>query len=337
MRCDFLKNILLILTGGTIGSRIDENGNISLSEDPLLLKVCHNKVRKKAKFTVIEPLSVLSENMSLKDRETLIREILKTDISTFQGIIIAHGSDTLTYTASLCAMALRHINIPIVFIAADLVLSNPKSNGRDNFISAVNLICDGAVKQGCYICYKDNKNRNTVYLATRLCEAEPIFDSFKSVDGTYFGITKYGRFIYNHHPLNPSLKAVNAPKERIANDSITLKPVVSMLHSSPAFDYERYNTKSLSAILNYGYHSGTVDEEKFLPFAKECDKENIDIWLASFKDKDTPIYESLAQIVSLLNVHRLYKISPEAAYSKLVLTYSIDKKLRNDNLFFENL
>lgn len=332
-----MKKILLILTGGTIGSRIDENREISPSKEPLLIKLSRDKVSELAEFSVLEPLCVLSENMSLSDRELLINEILKQNTEIYDGIIVAHGSDTLTYTASLTAMALRHVNIPIVFIASDRVLSDPKSNGIDNFLSAVTLITDGTVKRGCYVCYKNHENLNTVYLATRLCESEPFFDSFHSFDGTYFGYTENGGFVYNDNELNPTLEEVNSPKTKIITGKLSLTPSVSMLHSSPAFDYERYVTQGLSSILNYGYHCGTVEEKAFLSFAKRCQKENVDIWLASFKDPTAPIYESLSEILSLPNVKRLYNISPEAAYSKLLLAYSTDKDILNQNLFYESI
>lgn len=332
-----MKKILLILTGGTIGSRIDSNGNISPSSEPMLLNVCRDKLSNKAEFEVCEPLCVLSENMTFKEREILIREILAANTDLYDGIIVAHGSDTLTYTASLTAMALRHISVPIVFIASDRVLSDPLSNGPDNFMSAVTLITDGTVKRGCYICYKNLEDINTVYLATRLCESEPFFDSFHSFDGTYFGYTENGTFIYNENKFNPSIEDVNSPKEKIISDSFTLANSVSMLHSSPAFDYKRYDIKGLSAVINYGYHCGTVDEKSFLKFAKTCLKENVDIWLASFKEPNAPIYESLTEILALPNVHRLYNISPESAYSKIILAYSLDKSIINNNLFYENL
>ena len=184
---------------------------------------------------------------------------------------------------------------------------------------------------------KDFNNRNAVYLATRLCEAEPIFDSFHSIDKTYFGVTKHNKFVYNKNPFNPTIDEINAPREKIVGDSVTLKPTVSALHSSPAFDYYRYDITGLSAVLNYGYHCGTVNEDDFFQFAKKCSQNNIDIWLASFKDKDSPIYETLSKILSLPNINRLYNISPEAAYAKLILAYSLNEKLVNENLFFENL
>lgn len=332
-----MKRIKLILTGGTIGSRIDADGNISPSALPLLLTHCGKSVENIAEFDVLEPLSVLSENMTMADREVLINEILKTDTSMLDGIIIAHGSDTLCYTAALVSMAARHIDIPIVFIASDKVLSDPDSNGPDNFLSAVTIIADGTLKRGCFICYKDINGQNSVYLGTRLCSAEPIFDSFAPFDKARLGYAENGRFVFEEGCFNPSLSEINSARSPIVSDEIKLYDTVLMTSSSPAFDITRVNTDGLSAVINYGYHCGTTDEERMLRFANRCESEGITLYLASFKDENAPVYESLKEILQFSNVKRLYNISPESAYSKAVLAASLGDELLSQNLFFEKI
>ncbi len=332
-----MKKILLILTGGTIGSRIDADGTISPNGKPLILEYCRKPVEKLAEFDVSEPFCTLSENMTLSDRETLIKEIAGADVSKYDGIIITHGSDTLTYTAALCGMALRHIDIPIVFIASDLVLSDPCSNGPDNFESAVTLICESSVKRGIYICYRDLRGENSVYLATRLCEADPFLDRFHGFDGIRFGKTEDGSFIYEEDRFNPSLDSVNTPKTPLLPLDFNLKDDIALLRSCPAFDYSRFDISGLNAIINYGYHSATVDERSFLEFAKRCNDNNVFVYLASFKDPNSPIYESLEKILELPNVKRLYNISPESAYAKVSLAYSVDKSLLDENIYYETI
>lgn len=332
-----MKNILLILTGGTIGSRIKSDGTISPDGDPQLVSVCAKRVESFAVFDVTEPFCVLSENMTVKHRELLIKEILSADPDKYDGVIVTHGSDTLTYTAALCGMAARSVKIPVVFVASDLVLSDPCANGPDNFVSAVSLICDSKVKRGIYICYRDDTRTNSVYLATRLCQADPFLDRFSGFDGTRFGYIRNTRFFTENSPLSPSLDDVNAEKDDILPKDFTLTDCVALLHSSPGFDYSRFDITGLRAVINYGYHSATVDSDSFFEFASRCRDKGVDVWLASFKDKDAPVYESLAKILKLGNVRRMYNISPEAAYSKLLLAYSTDKALLDKELYYETV
>ncbi len=332
-----MKRILLILTGGTIGSKILNDGTIAPKGESQLLSLSRPRLCNDIEFEVLEPFSILSENITLKHQEDLINEIKAKCDNGFDGIIVAHGSDTLSYTSALCAMALRFIPIPLVFIASDRVLSDPLSNGIDNFLSAVQLIADNCIKRGIFVCYKNYDNENCVYLGTRLCEADPFFDSYHSFDGSCFGYISNGNFILNPNRFAPSLEEVTREKSDLFKQKIMLKNSVALLRSSPAFDYARFDVSSLSAVINYGYHSGTVNTQSFLEFAKKCYDKGVDVWLASFKDKDSPIYESLSEILSLPNVKRLYNISPEAAYARLALAYSYDINLTDKNMYYESI
>ena len=332
-----MKKILLILTGGTIGSRIDADGNISPTAQPLLLSLCKNAYENRAEISVSEPFCCLSENMTTAEREALIKEIIAHKNAGFDGIIVAHGSDTLCYTASLAAMALRWFSVPVVFIASDYVLSDSRTNGKANFESAVDLICDGSLMRGTFICYRDERGENSVYLPTRLISAEPMFDSFTPADKTRFGKMENGRFVYENSPLNPTVSEINAEREAVCGDDFTLADNVLLIHSSPYFDPMRLDLCGVSAVINYGYHCGTVSEISFLPFAKRCEELGITIYMASFKDPDAPIYESLKEILNCKNVKRLYNITPEAATAKITLAHSANLNILDEELYFEEI
>ncbi len=332
-----MKKILLILTGGTIGSRIDSEGNISPTALPLLLSLCKDAYEDRAEFTVSEPFCCLSENMTVAEREGLIKEINAHKNGNFDGVIVAHGSDTLCYTAALCAMVQRDFAAPIVFIAADYVLSDPRTNGKANFKSAVDLICDGTLKRGTFICYRDDKGGNSVYLPTRLGSAEPIFDAFTAFDKTRLGKIEQGRFVYESSPLNPTVSEINAEREAVCGDDFTLTDKVLLIHSSPYFDPLRLELTGIEAVINYGYHCGTVNENSFFPFVKRCEQLGITVYMASFKDPEAPIYESLAEILTCPNVKRLYNLTPEAATAKVLLAHSVDMKLLDEELYFEEI
>ena len=329
-----LKRIKLILTGGTIGSRIDERGNISPSAEPMLLKYCSETIKYSAEFEVSEPFSVLSENMTASHREALIKELLKLEKCPVDGVIVAHGSDTLCYTAALISMATRHLPFPIVFIASDKVLSDPASNGRANFESAVTLIKSSTLHRGTFICYRDKSGENSVYLGTRLCSAEPIFDSFLPFDGSRLGVTQNGDFYPENTPL---INEINREKEAVISGDFKLSDDILLTFSSPCFYPERLNLEGITAVINYGYHCGTGNEKGLLALAENCKKADIPLYLASFKDKDAPVYESLAELLKMENVKRLYNISPESAAAKVCLAHSVNPEILEKNLFFEEI
>lgn len=330
-----MPNILVAFTGGTIGSGLNVKGNIAPFDTKLLIRKYNEEMGQTHNFDILEPFTVLSENMGIDHWNLLIDTINQVDESKYDGIIITHGSDTISYTAAMAGYLLRHKNCPIVFIASNYILEDERSNGLENFKSAIDLICDEQIKRGVYVCYKGQEN--FVYLATRLCEADHFVDEFKSFNKLPLGKICRGKFIIEDSPLNPSLDTLNSPKEKLPETQ--LKPEVAVIKAYPGLDYDRFDITGLKAILNVGYHSATLctngDKTSFINFAKRCENMGVDLYISSFKEGEK-IYESLDSAVKLSNVYTLSNISTEAAYAKLIYAYSLNKKdLANENLYFE--
>ncbi len=111
--------ILVILTGGTIGS-FSEN-NVLNTTDSSAYEII-NKYREKynsdVEFEVIQPFSILSENFTLETFNKLAETLNKTDFNAYDGIIITHGSDTVSYTSAFISMLFADRECPIVFVAS---------------------------------------------------------------------------------------------------------------------------------------------------------------------------------------------------------------------------
>ena len=135
-----MKKILVLMTGGTIGCYSD-NGIISLKKNNCrAVELFQEKFPHSADFTIIQPLNILSENLEKSHWETLINFLCETDISAYDGIIITHGSDTLSYTSAMLSICLRHFNIPVVITASNYIPDDIKSNAVENIRSAVAVI-----------------------------------------------------------------------------------------------------------------------------------------------------------------------------------------------------
>lgn len=332
-----MPNILVVFTGGTIGSSLNHKGNIAPADTKLLIRKYNEEMGEKHNFHILEPFTVLSENMGIDHWNRLIDAINQVDESQYDGIIVTHGSDTISYTAAMAGYLFRHKNCPIVFIASNYILEDERSNGLQNFKSAIDLICDRQIKRGVYVCYKGEEN--SVYLATRLCEADHFADEFESFNKLPLGKTCEGKFIIEKSPLNPSIDMLNSPKEKLPETE--LKSEVVIIKAYPGLDYDRFDITGLKAILNVGYHSATLctsgDKTSFINFAKRCKERGVDLYISSFKEGEK-IYESLNSVVKLNNVYRLSNISVEAAYAKLIYAYSLgEKEIINQNLYFEKI
>ena len=91
------KKILVIFTGGTIGSAINgESINVE-SDCKFRLVADYNLFYGERNFECIQLYNILSENVGFTHWEKLVEYLLKVNTSEYSGIIITHGSDTLSY------------------------------------------------------------------------------------------------------------------------------------------------------------------------------------------------------------------------------------------------
>ena len=334
-----MSKILVVFTGGTIGSGTNIKGNIDTDKKAkrLLLDQYYAKYKDTCEFDPAEPYYELSENISSLHWNKLISFLNSVDYSQYDGIILTHGSDTLSYTSSVLSFALRHISIPLVLIAANYPLTDKRSNGLLNFASAVSFIKSGFYNRGVFVCYSNVKGEAELFLASRLLEADHIFDHFKSLDNSYLLKISNGEIIPNNNPFNPTKEEIE--KEKAPLKFGELKDNNLLLRSYPGQNFENITLRGIKAVLMVGYHSATVCDSKnanlsFWKFAKRCAEDEIDIFISSFKEETGVVYQSLNG-----KFNRLVNISTEAAYAKLMLAFSSEnpKELIDQNLYFEHL
>ncbi len=338
-RKKILSKILVVFTGGTIGSAVNEKGNIDTdkSSKKLLLDLYKKHSENDTEFLVAEPYYELSENLSSFHFNKLISFFNSLDYSGLDGIILTHGSDTLSYTSSVLSFAQRHISVPLVLIAANYPLLDEKSNGLENFSAAVSLINSGFYKRGIFVCYSNIKGETSVFLGSRLLEADHLFDKFKGVDNSCLCKIVKEKVIPNENSLNPSKEEINKQKAPLKFGE--LKDNILLLRSYPGQNFENIGLNGVKAVLMVGYHSATVSDSKiqnlsFWNFAKRCRENKIDIFISSFKEENGAVYQSLKG-----EFNRLCNISVEAAYTKLILAYSTEnpQKIIDETLYFESL
>lgn len=323
------KKILVILTGGTIGSVCNDNVRGISERSPYILLQTFRENHLEycnCEFEVINPYSILSENLTFACWESLYSTLVNADQSKYDGIIITHGSDTLAYTAIALGILMRHTEIPIVLTASDRPVGDPKSNAVPNFRAAVDFIL-GSNLNGVFVSYKRYAdNIQAIYLATRLCSADNFNDEFSSYGGGFLGKVNDGCFVASNFEINPTLSQINCIFRPVANSEIRLDKKIMLLHSYPEMDYSAINPDGFAAVINYGYHSATActDGNSFslLRFAEKCQKYGAALWLGSFSTSQNQLYSTSRQLLDN-GILQFFDMSPEAAYVKAVLAYNL--------------
>lgn len=134
-----LNNILLVGTGGTIACA--EKEKIGLDRPFKILDYCkYDNVN----FDCVSPFFALSENMNFDMWQRLYDCINSVDFGKYKGVIVLHGSDTLSFTLSFLGNAFYDKSI--IVTASDKPLEDNTANGFENFDIAVKAILNGVDK-----------------------------------------------------------------------------------------------------------------------------------------------------------------------------------------------
>lgn len=328
-----MKKILVLFTGGTIGSKI--SGDIINVENEgqfSLINAYEEQFGKETEFECRQILNILSENINFSHWETMISELSKVNTADYSGIIITHGSDTLAYTSSLLGMYFRHIDIPVYIIASNKPIGEKGSNGLFNFANAVKQIQLGKYN-GVFTLYEK------VYLPTRIMPADTYCDRF-----TAFGDNGY---MDNPEFFGISEQLLLKKREKLFDQQIKFNHKIMLIHGYPAIDYSAFDlSKKTSAVLFVPYHSGTAcascefgENYSLVEFIKRCIMQNIMVYICGLK-KTNAMYDTLHEIIAAGSIP-LYNISEVSAYMKLLIAYNQQnytvKEIMSKNLYFETL
>lgn len=133
-------NILLLYTGGTIGMVKDfETGALRVFNFDKLLQ---NIPELKQLDCNIETISfddpIDSSNITPKQWGD-IATVVEGNYDKFDGFVILHGSDTMSYSASALSFMLQNLEKPVVFTGSQLPIGDLRTDAKENLITAVQI------------------------------------------------------------------------------------------------------------------------------------------------------------------------------------------------------
>lgn len=135
-------SILIIYTGGTLGMDYDEHGSLV----PCGFEQVFRRVPVLKELNI--NLSVAAFDLPLDSSNVnathwvLIGDIIQQHYHAFDGFIVLHGTDTMAYSASALSFILQGVNKPIIFTGAQLPIASPRSDGHENFVTALEIAAD---------------------------------------------------------------------------------------------------------------------------------------------------------------------------------------------------
>ncbi len=189
--------VLIIYTGGTFGMTYDKHGALIPFDFKYIidqLPTLRNLALEITAYSFKDPID--SSNINI-DHWQLIGSIIFEEYDHHDGFVVLHGTDTMAYTASALSFMLAGLSKPIVFTGAQLPISEPRSDARENLITALDIASayhDGIplVAEVCiyfnYVLLRGNRSKKVQSMQ---------FDAFDS--GNYPPLAKAGvKINYNY-------------------------------------------------------------------------------------------------------------------------------------------
>ena len=162
-------NILLIYTGGTIGMVKDfETGVLkAFNFKKLEQRIPELKLLDCNIETVSFEHPIDSSNMD-PDKWVQIATIIENNYTAFDGFVILHGSDTMSYSASALSFMLEGLGKPVVFTGSQLPIGDLRTDAKENLITAIQIasLRDAFVNEVClYFEYKLYRGNRTTKIS----------------------------------------------------------------------------------------------------------------------------------------------------------------------------
>ncbi len=270
------SNILLIYTGGTIGMVKDyKTGALKTFNFNNLLKHIPEINQLNCEIHSIsfkKPID--SSNMNPSDW-VLIVEIIEDNYTKYDGFVVLHGSDTMSYTASAISFMLENLSKPVIFTGSQLPIGDLRTDAKENLITSIQIASATEnnlpiVSEVClYFEYKLYRaNRTTKINAEH-------FEAFASPN--YPPLCESGvhlKFNKNliHNPENNNELIV---RKKMINDIVVLKIFPGITKEVVK---NILSIQGLKGVILETYGSGNAPNEKwFLKLLKEAIDKNIQV------------------------------------------------------------
>ena len=132
-----LPKVSIISTGGTIASKVDyRTGAVKPALDAEDLYSVVPELAGVAEIKAKILFSIFSENIGPQLWPKIVEAVAEEVRAGADGVIIAHGTDTLGYTAAALSFALKGIPVPVVLVGSQRSSDRPSSDAATNLLSS---------------------------------------------------------------------------------------------------------------------------------------------------------------------------------------------------------
>jgi glutamyl-tRNA(Gln) amidotransferase subunit D len=258
-----LPKVVIMSTGGTIASRVDyRTGAVrsALSASDLYGVVPELSEIARVETEII--FSLYSENITPQHWGEIAKAIADKISQGANGVVIAHGTDTMAYTAAALSFALQNLPVPVIIVGAQRSSDRPSSDAATNLIGAVEAAARAPFAEVTLAMHQTVSDTAIVFhrgTRVRKCHTSRR-DTFKSINATPIatvhaeGTKQISMLTNNYH-------------KRDSNRQLVLKPAfsdkVALVKFHPGLDpavIDWYVERGFKGILLEGSGLGHVSK-----------------------------------------------------------------------------
>ena len=246
-----MKKLLLIATGGTIACCETENGlSPALSGTELLHFI--PQLSDFCTMDVCDLMQLDSTDVTAGDRLAMAQAVRRA-ADQYDGFVIAHGTDTLAYTAALLSHLLADLVKPVVLTGSMLPMGASGSDAPRNLLDACRVAADGRAGVVAVLCGKILAgNRVVKYHSTEI-------DAFVSAGMPPLGtVGADGKVRWDVPAAPPTLSAPTSLDPHVLLLKLTpdLDPTFFFaLHGYPKVILETFGAGGIPARLEHAVHA----------------------------------------------------------------------------------
>lgn len=135
-----IPQILLIYTGGTIGMVKDfKTGALKNFNFDKLLKHIPEIHHLNCAIDSVSLFSPMDSSNMDTESWVLIAELIEKNYEKFDGFVVLHGSDTMSYTASAISFMFENLTKPVIFTGSQLPIGDLRTDAKENLITSIEI------------------------------------------------------------------------------------------------------------------------------------------------------------------------------------------------------
>lgn len=308
------------MTGGTIVSLQTAEG--LKPDDGEIINILYEKILNlSGDYDVtIEPIFNKDSSNIIPSDWYIVEDSIRKHINSYDGIVILHGTDTMSYSAAMLSYLFLGINKSIVLTGSQIPVTFENSDGNDNLQNAVITAGDERLS-GVFVVFHDK-----IINGTRAYKRSSInSDAYISCNYPYVGIIKDRKlFITEDYRRMKALEHAEGgiPKQKLKDCFIPKIFLLKMIPGIEAGIIDFIQNENYQGVIIEGYGLGgmPVADTELMNKLEELIKRGIPVIMATqcvYDGVNLDTYE-VGIKANKIGMISAYDMTTEAVYTKLI-------------------